>query len=112
MATVPRGWREHTPYDAIAVEAGWCSRSARIDAPRSWFGSRAVQKIITAARVSRTSAPFHLIGEEGWATAKQGEARALARRALRPVSLDEEMLVRNLADAAESFPSIEGLTCP
>jgi hypothetical protein len=41
---------------------------------------------------------------EGWATAKEGEAR----RALRPVSPEEEMLVRNLADVAESFPSIEG----
>jgi len=45
---------------------------------------------------------------EGWATAKEGEARARARRALRPVSPEEETLVRNLADAAESFPSIEG----
>jgi hypothetical protein len=50
-----------------------------------------------------------LIGEEGWATAKDGEARARARRVQRPVSPEEEMLVRNLADAAESFPSIEGL---
>ena len=48
-------------------------------------------------------------GEEGWATAKEGEARARARRVLRPVSPEEEMLVRNLADAAESFPLIEGL---
>jgi hypothetical protein len=45
---------------------------------------------------------------EGWATAKEGEARARARRALRPVSPEDETLVRNLADAAESFPSIEG----
>jgi hypothetical protein len=45
---------------------------------------------------------------EGWTTAKEGEARARARRALRPVSPEEETLVRNLADAAESFPSIEG----
>jgi hypothetical protein len=44
---------------------------------------------------------------EGWATAKEGEVRARARRALRLVSLEEETLVRNLADAAESFPSIE-----
>jgi protein-L-isoaspartate(D-aspartate) O-methyltransferase len=48
-----------------------------------------VQKIITAARISRTSASFHLIGEEG-ATAKEGEAHALARRALRPVFPEEE----------------------
>jgi hypothetical protein len=39
----------------------------------------------------------------------EGEARARARRALRPVFPEEETLVRNLADAAESFPSIEGL---
>jgi hypothetical protein len=49
-----------------------------------------------------------LIGEEGWASAKEGEGRAGARRALRPVSPEEETLVRNLAGAAESFPSIEG----
>lgn len=63
--------------------------------------------INTAARVSRTSASFHLIGEG--ATAKEGDACARARRLLRPVSPEEEMLVRNLADAAESFSSIEGL---
>jgi len=48
-----------------------------------------------------------LIGDEGWATAKEGEDRARARRALRPVSPEEETLVRNLADGAESFPSME-----
>jgi hypothetical protein len=31
-----------------------------------------------------------------------------ARRALRPVSPEEETLVRKLADVAESFPSSEG----
>ena len=31
-----------------------------------------------------------------------------ARRALRPVSPEEETLVRKLADVAEPFPSIEG----
>ena len=35
--------------------------------------------------------------------------RARARRALRPVSPEEETLVRNLAYVPESFPSIEGL---
>jgi len=49
-----------------------------------------------------------LRSRRGWATAKEGEARARARRALRPVSPEDETLVRNLADAAESFPSIEG----
>jgi hypothetical protein len=44
---------------------------------------------------------------EGWVTAKEGEARACAP-GLRPVSPEEETLVRNLADAAESFLSIEG----
>ncbi|PMZ83307.1 protein-L-isoaspartate O-methyltransferase, partial [Pseudomonas sp. FW306-2-11AD] len=47
-----------------------------------------------------------LIGEEGWAT-KKGETRASMRRALRPAAPEEETLVRDLADAAESFPSIE-----
>jgi hypothetical protein len=47
-----------------------------------------------------------LIGEEGWATSK-GDDRTHARRARRPVSSDEEILVQNLADAAESFTSIE-----
>jgi hypothetical protein len=44
---------------------------------------------------------------EGWTTEKQGEARARARRALRPASSEKETLVWNLADAAESFPSVE-----
>ena len=47
-----------------------------------------------------------LIGEEGWESAK-GEGRAPQRRALRPVSPGEEALVRDLADAAEEFSSIE-----
>ena len=34
--------------------------------------------------------------------------RAHVRAGLRPVSPEGEKLVRNLADAAESFPSIEG----
>ena len=69
-------------------------------------------------RVTRTSANEYrsediadvrfvpLIGEEGW-TADKGADRTQARRAPRPASSEEEMLVRNLADAAESFPSIE-----
>jgi protein-L-isoaspartate(D-aspartate) O-methyltransferase len=47
-----------------------------------------------------------LIGEQGWPISK-GDDRTRARRAPRPVSSDEEMLIRNLADTAESFPSIE-----
>jgi protein-L-isoaspartate(D-aspartate) O-methyltransferase len=47
-----------------------------------------------------------LIGEEGWETAR-GDRPARARRAPHPASSDEEMLVRTLADAAESFPSID-----
>ena len=39
--------------------------------------------------------------------ASKGDDRTRARRAPRPVSSDEEMLVQNLADAAESFASID-----
>jgi hypothetical protein len=49
-----------------------------------------------------------LIGEEG-ASAKYGEALAPARRVPRSFFPEDEMLVRNPADAAESFLSIGGL---
>ncbi|MFX8351035.1 hypothetical protein ABTL64_19165, partial [Acinetobacter baumannii] len=47
-----------------------------------------------------------LIGEEGW-TAGKGKRSALARPALRSIPIGDEVLIRNLADAAEPFPSIE-----
>jgi erythromycin esterase-like protein len=44
-----------------------------------------------------------LIGEEGWSTPGEHKGR-VSVRPLRPV--DDDALVRNLVDAAESFPSI------
>jgi hypothetical protein len=72
---------------------GWRSRSARINVSGNWSGSRAFQKMSTAAR----------IGKGG---------RTSARRVLRVVSPEEETLVRNLADAPVSFPSIEAVLNP
>jgi hypothetical protein len=41
--------------------------------------------------------------EEGWATAKEGEARARARRVLR-LFRKRKMMVRNLVDASRIVP--------
>jgi protein-L-isoaspartate(D-aspartate) O-methyltransferase len=118
-----RGWPEHAPYDAIVVAA------AGPQVPESLkeqlkIGGRLVipvgadqrsQELVRVVRVSKNKYRSEdiadvrfvpLIGEEGWAVAK-GEARAPARRALRPVSPSGEALIRNLAYAAESFSSIE-----
>lgn len=118
-----RGWPEHAPYDAIVVAAGGPQVPGALKAQLK-IGGRLVipvgadqrsQELVRVVRVSEKEYRSEdiadvrfvpLIGEEGWA-AKRGEARAPARRALRPVSPGDEMLVRNLADAAESFPSVE-----
>jgi protein-L-isoaspartate(D-aspartate) O-methyltransferase len=118
-----RGWPEHAPYDAIVVAAGGPQVPESLKEQLK-IGGRLVipvgadQRSQELVRVIRVSAKEYrsediadvrfvpLIGEEGWAIAK-GERRAPVRRALRPVSSQEEALARNLADAAESFPSIE-----
>jgi len=118
-----RGWPEYAPYDAIVVAAGGPQVPESLKEQLK-IGGRLVipvgadQRSQELIRVVRVSAKEYrsediadvrfvpLIGEEGWAIAK-GERRAPVRRALRPVSPQEETLVRNLADAAESFPSIE-----
>jgi protein-L-isoaspartate(D-aspartate) O-methyltransferase len=118
-----RGWTEHAPYDAIVVAAGGPQVPESLKEQLK-IGGRLVipvgtdQRSQELVRVTRISANEYrsediadvrfvpLIGEEGWATGK-GEGRAPLGRALRPVTPDEETLVRNLADAAESFPSIE-----
>jgi hypothetical protein len=64
------------------------------------FGQRLSQR-----RYCRCSF-FSLIGEEGWENGRS-DGPARQRRAPRPVFTDEEILVRKLADAAESFSSIE-----
>ncbi len=118
-----RGWPDHAPYDAIVVAAGGPVVPESLKEQLK-IGGRLVipvgsdQRSQELVRVTRTSANEYrsediadvrfvpLIGEEGW-TADKGADRTQARRAPRPASSEEEMLVRNLADAAESFPSIE-----
>ena len=118
-----RGWPEHAPYDAIVVAAGGPQVPESLKEQLK-IGGRLVipvgadqrsQELVRVVRVSKNEYLSEdiadvrfvpLIGEEGWAAAK-GEAGSPVRRALRPVSPGDEALVRNLADAAESFPSIE-----
>ena len=118
-----RGWPEHAPYDAIVVAAGGPQVPESLKEQLK-IGGRLVipvgadqrtQELVRVVRVSKDEYLSEdiadvrfvpLIGEQGWAGAK-AEGRAPVRRALRPVSPAEETLVRNLADAAESFPSIE-----
>ena len=118
-----RGWPEHAPYDAIVVAAGGPQVPESLKEQLK-IGGRLVipvgadQRSQELVRVTRISANEYrsediadvrfvpLIGEEGWAL-RTGDGRTQARRAPRPASPDEETLVRNLADAAESFSSIE-----
>ena len=115
-----RGWPEHAPYDAIVVAAGGPQVPESLKEQLK-IGGRLVipvgedQRTQELVRVTRVSTNEYrsediadvrfvpLIGEEGWATAKEGEGRVRARRAPQPASPDEETLVRKLADAAESF---------
>jgi len=118
-----RGWPDHAPYDAIVVAAGGPQVPESLKEQLK-IGGRLVipvgsdQRSQELVRVTRISANEYrsediadvrfvpLIGEEGW-TADNGADRTQARRVPRPVSSEEEILVRNLADAAESFSSIE-----
>jgi protein-L-isoaspartate(D-aspartate) O-methyltransferase len=118
-----RGWPEHSPYDAIVVAAGGPQVPVSLKEQLK-IGGRLVipvgmdQRSQELVRVTRVSADEYrsediadvrfvpLIGEEGWTTFT-GDSRTYARRAPHPVSWDEEALVRTLADAAESFSSIE-----
>ncbi len=117
-----KGWPEHAPYDAIVVAAGGPQVPEALKEQLK-IGGRLVipvgsdqrtQELVRVVRISRDTYRSEdiadvrfvpLIGEEGWVAKDEG--RAPARRALRPAASDEEMLVRNLADAAQSFPSIE-----
>ena len=118
-----RGWPAHAPYDAIVVAAGGPQVPESLKEQLK-IGGRLVipvgadQRSQELVRVTRISADEYrsediadvrfvpLIGEQGWPTSK-GDDRTRARRTPRPVSSDEEMLIRNLADAAEPFASIE-----
>ncbi|MBX9650418.1 MAG: protein-L-isoaspartate(D-aspartate) O-methyltransferase [Xanthobacteraceae bacterium] len=117
-----RGWPEHAPYDAIVVAAGGPQVPETLKEQLKVGGRLVIpvgadQRSQELVRVTRVSANEYrsediadvrfvpLIGDEGWATA-EGEHRARARVS-RPASSAEETLIRNVADAAESFPSIE-----
>jgi protein-L-isoaspartate(D-aspartate) O-methyltransferase len=120
-----RGWPEHAPYDAIIVAAGGPQVPESLKQQLK-IGGRLVipvgadQRSQELVRVIRISANEYLsediadvrfvplIGEEGWAAGKR-EDHAPGRRAPRPVAPGDEMLIRNLADAAESFTSIEAV---
>jgi protein-L-isoaspartate(D-aspartate) O-methyltransferase len=120
-----RGWPEHAPYDAIVVAAGGPQVPESLKEQLK-IGGRLVipvgadQRSQELVRVIRISANEYLsediadvrfvplIGEEGWAAGKR-EDHAPGRRAPRPVAPGDEMLIRNLADAAESFTSIEAV---
>lgn len=117
-----KGWPKYAPYDAIVVAAGGPQVPESLKEQLK-IGGRLVipvgadQRTQELVRVTRLSANQYrsediadvrfvpLIGEEGWLAEDDG--RAAARRARRPAPSREEMLVRDLADAAESFPSIE-----
>lgn len=118
-----RGWPEHAPYDAIVVAAGGPQVPESLKEQLKIGGRLVVpvgrdQRAQELVRVTRLSATEYrsediadvrfvpLIGEQGWAAPREREEGPRIRP-LRPVSPDDEALVRNLADAAESFSSIE-----
>ena len=119
-----RGWAEHAPYDAIVVAAGGPQVPESLKEQLKTGGRLVIpvgadqraQELVRVTRISTSEFRSEdiadvrfvpLIGQEGWTVAKESEDRVRARRAPRPVSPDEEALVRDLVDAAESFPSIE-----
>src|ERR1035437_8429432 len=118
-----RGWPEHAPYDAIVVAAGAPQVPESLKQQLKLGGRLVIpvgtdqrsQELVRGVRVSKNEYRSEdiadvrfvpLIGEQGWAIPK-GEGAAAVRRALRPVSPGEDTLLRDLADAAESFASIE-----
>jgi protein-L-isoaspartate(D-aspartate) O-methyltransferase len=118
-----RGWPEHAPYDAIVVAAGGPQVPESLKEQLK-IGGRLVmpvgadqrtQELVRVTRIARNEYRSEdiadvrfvpLIGEEGWQTADE-KGRAPVHRARRGVAPDQEALARMLADAAESFSSIE-----
>ncbi len=118
-----RGWPEHAPFDAIVVAAGGPQVPESLKQQLK-IGGRLViplgadqrsQELVRVTRISSTEFRSEdiadvrfvpLIGAEGWATPKQDARRAPARPPQRAAP-DEERLLRDLADAAEPFASIE-----
>jgi len=118
-----KGWLEHAPYDAIVVAAGGPQVPESLKEQLKVGGRLVIpvgvdQRSQELVRVIRISANEYqsediadvrfvpLIGEEGWETAG-ADGTAHARRAPRPAPADDEILVRDLADAAEPFSSIQ-----
>jgi len=117
-----RGWAEHAPYDAIVVAAGGPQVPESLK-EQLRIGGRLVipigpdQRAQELVRLTRVSAGEYrsediadvrfvpLIGEEGWIEKDHGHF--VPRRARRSAFSREEMLVHYLAEAVESFPSIE-----
>jgi protein-L-isoaspartate(D-aspartate) O-methyltransferase len=119
-----KGWPEHAPYDAIVVAAGGPQVPESLKEQLKVGGRLVIpvgadQRSQELVRVTRASQNEYrsediadvrfvpLIGEQGWASVGKQDPRSRVRRAFRPVPANEETLVRNLADAAVSFPSIE-----
>lgn len=117
-----KGWPEHAPYDAIVVAAGGPQVPESLKEQLK-IGGRLVipvgadqrtQELVRITRISKDEYRSEdiadvrfvpLIGEEGWAA--RGTEPLRKGRLQRPAPQSEEALIRNLADAAESFPSIE-----
>lgn len=116
-----KGWHEHAPYDAIVVAAGGPQVPEALKQQLKVGGRLVIpigadirsQELVRVIRISADEYRSEdiadvrfvpLIGEEGWATAGGG---GKPRGKLHPVRSDEETLIRDLADAAESFASIE-----
>jgi len=118
-----RGWPEHAPYDAIVVAAGGPQVPGSLKEQLK-IGGRLVipvgadqrtQELVRVTRISKDDYRSEdladvrfvpLIGQEGWTSAID-KPRTKEQRALHPGSSDEDILIRDLADAAEGFASIE-----
>jgi protein-L-isoaspartate(D-aspartate) O-methyltransferase len=118
-----KGWPQHAPYDGIVVAAGGPQVPESLKEQLKIGGRMVIpvgadQRAQELVRVTRISAGQYcsediadvrfvpLIGEEGW-FARDDEHALPPRRAKRPARSREEMLVHDLAGAAESFSSIE-----
>ena len=117
-----RGWPEYAPYDAIVVAAGGPQVPESLKSQLKVGGrlvmpvgsDQLVQELVRVTRVTETEYQSEdiadvrfvpLIGAEGW-TDRKREPGPL-RRKLRQTHSQDDLLVRRLADAAESFRSIE-----
>ena len=116
------GWPEHAPYDAIVVAAGGPQVPDTLKSQLKVGGrlvmpvgaDQTVQELVRVTRVTETEYRSEdiadvrfvpLIGEEGWA-GKAG-APAAPRGKFRFTPGKDDQLVRELADAAEPFRSID-----